>query len=53
MRGMLFAEAAILSHFQSVGIVLLVLHGVVIALLALRASQSYLYPLSGSHVYTS
>ena len=37
---MLAAEAAVLVHFQSVGIVLLVLHGIVVSLLALRASQS-------------
>ena len=36
---MLFAELAVLVHFQSVGIVLLVLHRVVISLFALRASQ--------------
>jgi hypothetical protein len=40
MNGVLAAEAAILVHFQSVGIVLFVLHGVVIALLAFGTSQS-------------
>jgi hypothetical protein len=53
MSGMLFAEAAVLRHLQSVGIVLLVLHGIVVALLALGASQSDLNPLSNGHVYTS
>ena len=39
VQGMLAAEAAVLVHFQSVGVVLLVLHGVVVALLALGAGQ--------------
>ena len=39
MHGVLTAEAAVLVHFQSVRIVLLVLHGVVVALLALGAGQ--------------
>ena len=38
--GVLFAESAILLHFETVRIVLLVLHGIVVSLLALRASQS-------------
>ncbi len=37
MCGMLAAEAAVLVHFKSVGIVLLVFHSVVIPLLALGA----------------
>jgi hypothetical protein len=37
--GVLAAEAAILVHFQTIRIVLLVLHGVVVALLAFGASQ--------------
>ena len=39
VHGVLAAEAAVLVHFQSVRIVLLVLHGVVVALLALGAGQ--------------
>jgi hypothetical protein len=39
VHGVLTAEAAVLVHFQSVGIVLFVLHGVVVALLALGAGQ--------------
>ena len=39
MNGMLSAEPAILLHFQSVGVVLLVLHRVVVSLLALVASE--------------
>ena len=38
--GVLPAESAVLLHFETVRIVLLVLHGVVVSLLALRASQS-------------
>ena len=45
VAGVLLAEAAVLVHFQAVGIVLLVLHGIVIALLALRARQAYLNAL--------
>ena len=40
MSGVLSAESAVLLHFETVGIVLLVLHGVVVSLLALGASQS-------------
>jgi len=40
---MLSAEFAILLHFKTVRIVLLVLHGVVVSLLALRASQGDFY----------
>ena len=39
MTGVLLAEAAILVHLETIGIVLLVLHGIVIALLALRARE--------------
>ena len=39
MNGVLAAEAAVLVHFQPVRIVLLVFHGVVVALLALGAGQ--------------
>ena len=40
VNGVLLAESAILLHFETVGIILLVLHGVVVSLLALGASQS-------------
>jgi hypothetical protein len=40
VSGVLSAESAVLLHFETVGVVLLVLHGVVVSLLALRASQS-------------
>ena len=44
MNGVFFAETAILVHFQPVRIILLVFHRVVVALLALAASQSDFYP---------
>lgn len=37
MKSVLLAESAVLVHFKSVGVVLLVLHCVVVALFALRA----------------
>ena len=40
MSGVLSAESAVLLHFETVGVILLVLHGVVVSLLALGASQS-------------
>ena len=40
VSGVLSAESAVLLHFETVGVILLVLHGVVVSLLALRASQS-------------
>ncbi len=42
MRGMLFAELAILAQLDTVGVILLVLHGIIIALFALLAGESYL-----------
>ena len=39
MQCVLAAEPAILVHFQSVRVVFLVLHGVIVALLALGAGQ--------------
>jgi hypothetical protein len=39
MSGVLSAESAVLLHLETVGVVLLVLHGVVVSLLALRASH--------------
>jgi hypothetical protein len=41
----LFAETAVFAHFKTIRIVLLVLHGVIIALLALAAGNGD----SGSH----
>ena len=49
VESMLAAELAELVHFKSVGVVLLVLLGVVIALFALCTSHCYLY----SHIGTS
>ena len=49
MAGVLLAEAAILVHFKTVGVVLLVLHGIVIALLALAARQRNLNTLIRCH----
>ena len=43
MDRMLSAEGAILVHFKTVRVVLLVLHRVVVSLLALIASQSDLH----------
>ena len=40
VKGMLLAETAILLHLETIGVVLLVLRGVVVALLALGAGQS-------------
>ena len=40
VNGVLSAESAVLLHFETVRVVLLVLHGVVVSLLALGASQS-------------
>jgi hypothetical protein len=40
MNGVFLAELAILLHLDSVGIVLLILHRVIVALLAFRTSKS-------------
>lgn len=40
MNGVLPAESAILLHLETVRVILLILHGIVVSLLALRASQS-------------
>ena len=37
---MLLAESAILLHLETIGVILLVLHGVVVSLLALGTSHS-------------
>jgi hypothetical protein len=39
VQSLLLAETAVLVQLESVGVVLLVLHGVVVALLALTASE--------------
>lgn len=38
---MFAAESAVLVHFKSVGVILLVLHGIIVSLLALSAGQCY------------
>jgi hypothetical protein len=48
MQSVLFAESAILVHFKSVWIVLLVFHRVVVAVLAFCASQSDLHSHDGT-----
>ena len=49
MSGMLLAETAVLMHLQTIGIVLLVLDGVVIALLAILAGERNLNALIRCH----
>ena len=50
MNRVLLAETAVLAHFDTVRIVALILHRVVIALLALRAGQRDLHAhTSSSH----
>ena len=39
MQGVLLAETAVLVHFKTIGIVLLVLLGIVVSLLALAANH--------------
>jgi hypothetical protein len=48
VSGVLSAESAVLLHFETVRIVLLVLHGVVVSLLALGASQSDFHAHNGT-----
>ena len=45
---MLFAKPAVLVHLNTIGIVLLVLHRVVVALLALRAGERNLDAHNGT-----
>ena len=45
--GVLSAEGAILIQLQTIRGILLVLHGIVVSLLALRASQGDLHPCAG------
>ena len=52
VAGVLLAEAAVLVHLETIRIVLLVLDGVVIALLALRAGQTHLDSLIRCHCLT-
>ena len=40
MNGVLSAESAVLLHFETIRVIFLVFHGVVVSLLALGASQS-------------
>ena len=49
MNGVLFAERAILFELQPLRVVLLVLHGVVISLFALRAFKRNFRSVYGSH----
>ena len=48
MNSVLSAESAVLLHFETVGVILLVLHGVVVSLLALGASQSDFHAHNGT-----
>jgi hypothetical protein len=50
MAGVLLAEAAVLVHFKTIGVVLLVLHGIVITLLALGACHRNLNALIRCHL---
>ena len=50
---MLSAELAVLLHLKTVRVILLVLHGVVVSLLALRASQSDFYAHNGTSLNTA
>ena len=49
MNGVLFAKSAILFKFDTIGIVLLVLIGIVVPLLADGAGKGYLIPVGVSH----
>lgn len=48
MSGVFSAESAVLLHLETVRVVLLVLHGIVVSLLALRASQSDFHAHNGT-----
>ena len=48
VSSVLSAESAVLLHFETVGVILLVFHGVVVSLLALRTSQSDFYAHNGT-----
>ena len=46
INGMFFAEFAILGHFESLGVVLLIFESIVISLLAFRTRQSYFHSIT-------
>ena len=48
VSGVLSAESAVLLHLETIGVILLVLHGVVVSLLALGASQSDIHAHDGT-----
>ena len=48
VSGVLSAESAVLLHLETIGVILLVLHGVVVSLLALGASQSDFHAHNGT-----
>ena len=48
VNGVLSAESAVLLHFETVRVILLVFHGVVVSLLALGASQSDFHAHNGT-----
>ena len=48
VSGVLSAESAVLAHFETVRVVLLVFHGIVVSLLALGTSQSDFYAHYGT-----
>jgi hypothetical protein len=52
VKGVLFAEPAVLVHFKSVGVVLLVFHCVVVALFALCASKCDFNSHNGTSRFT-
>ncbi len=52
MKSVLTTEPAVLFHFESVGIIFLVLHSVVIPLLAFRANECDSNSVSLSHSET-
>ena len=43
MHGVLSAESAVFLHFETVGVILFVFHGVVVPLFALIASQGHFH----------
>ena len=51
MKSVLTAELAVLLHFKSVGVILLILDRVVISLLAFAASECDLYSNIGTSVF--
>ena len=52
MKCVLLAESAVLVHFKSVGIILLVFHCVVVALLTLCAGKCDFYSHDGTSRFT-